>query len=76
MHETNTNEMQCNAHDDMAKCNTQANDMAMTANNWKTPGASNPGCYNSIPDLGLEERQLKIVQLKRAWVEGVEVDGG
>ena len=26
--------MQCNAHDDMAICNTQASDMAMTANNW------------------------------------------
>ena len=30
----------------MAKCNTQANDMATTVNNWHTPGASNPGCYN------------------------------
>ena len=45
MHETNTNAMQCNAHDDMIKCNTQANDMATTANNWQTPGASNPGRY-------------------------------
>ena len=33
----------------MMKCNTQANDMAMTANNWKTPGATNPGCYNTPP---------------------------
>ena len=31
----------------MAKCNTQANDMATTANNWQTPGASNPGRYNN-----------------------------
>ena len=31
------------ADDDMAKCNTQANDMATMANNWQTPGASNPG---------------------------------
>ena len=37
--------MQCNAHDDMIKCNTQANDMATTANNWQTPGASNLGRY-------------------------------
>ena len=37
------------ADDDMAKCNTQANDMAKTANNWMTPGASNPGRYNTPP---------------------------
>ena len=30
----------------MAKCNMQANDMATTANNWQTPGASNPGRYS------------------------------
>ena len=41
--------MQCNAHDDMIKCNTQANGMATTANNWRTPGASNPGRYNTPP---------------------------
>ena len=33
----------------MAKGNTQAHDMATTANNWQTPGASNPGRYNSPP---------------------------
>ena len=33
----------------MAKCNTQANDMATTANNWRTPGALNPGRYNTPP---------------------------
>ena len=32
----------------MAKCNMQANDMATTANNWQTPGASNPGRYNRL----------------------------
>ena len=32
----------------MAKCNTQANDMAMTANNWQTPGASNLGRYINL----------------------------
>ena len=32
----------------MAKCNTQANDMATMANNWQTPGASNPGRYTYI----------------------------
>ena len=48
-HETNTYAMQCNAHDDMIKCNTQTNDMAMMLNNWQTPGASNPGPYNSPP---------------------------
>ena len=30
----------------MAKFNTEAKDMEMTANNWKTPGASDPGRYN------------------------------
>ena len=29
----------------MAKCNTQADDMATTVNNWKTPGASDSGRY-------------------------------
>ena len=29
----------------MARCNTQANDMATTANDWKTPGASESGRY-------------------------------
>ena len=33
----------------MARCNTQANDMATTANNWKTSGASVLGRYNSPP---------------------------
>ena len=48
MHETNTYAKR-NAHDDMIKCNTQANDMAMTANNGQTPGATNPGRYNTPP---------------------------
>ena len=29
----------------MAKCNTQANNMAATTNNWMAPGASDPGHY-------------------------------
>ena len=33
----------------MAKCNTQANDMAMTANNWQTPGTIDSGRYNTPP---------------------------
>ena len=33
----------------MARCNTQAKDMATTANNWKTPGASVSWCYNTPP---------------------------
>ena len=33
----------------MTRCNTQVNDMAMTANNWKTPGASVSGRYNTPP---------------------------
>ena len=49
MHETNTH-AKLDAHDDMIKCNTQANDMAMIANNWQTPGASDPGRYTF--DLG------------------------
>ena len=40
--------MQCNAHDDMIKLNTQANDMATMANNWQTPGATNPGRYTRL----------------------------
>ena len=39
----------CNADDDMARCNTQANDMAKTANNWKTPGATVSGRHNTPP---------------------------
>ena len=39
----------CNADDDMARCNTQANDMAKIANNWKTPGASVSGRHNTPP---------------------------
>ena len=49
MHETNTYAMQCSAHDDMIRCNTQANDMATTANNWETPGASVSGRHNTPP---------------------------
>ena len=37
-----------NAHDDMIKCNTQAHDMARMANNWRTPGASDPGHYTYL----------------------------
>ena len=33
----------------MAKCNTQANEMPTMTNNWKTPGASDSGRYNSPP---------------------------
>ena len=32
----------------MIKCNTQANDKAMTANNWQTPGVSDPGRYSGV----------------------------
>jgi len=31
----------------MIKYNTQANDMATMANNWRGPGASNPGRYKA-----------------------------
>ena len=41
----------CNAHDDMMKCNTQANDKAATANNWGTPGTSVSGRHTIIPCL-------------------------
>ena len=33
----------------MITCNTQANDMATTTNNWKTPGASVSGRHNTPP---------------------------
>ena len=36
-------------HDDMARCNTQANDKATTVNNWTTPGATVLGRYNTPP---------------------------
>ena len=39
----------CNAHDDMMKCNTQANDKTTTTNNWTTPGTSVSGRYNTPP---------------------------
>ena len=35
----------------MAKCNRQANDMATTMNDWKTPGASDSGHYSSTTKL-------------------------
>ena len=44
----------------MGKCNTQANDMARMANNWQTPGASNPGCYNRHDEESLNGREVKI----------------
>ena len=34
----------------MAKSNTQANDMPTTANNWQTPGTSNPERYTDAPE--------------------------
>ena len=37
----------CNAHDDMIRCNTQAKYMTTTANNWRTPGTSVSGHYNT-----------------------------
>ena len=33
----------------MMKSNTQENDMATTANNWQTPGASVSGRHNTPP---------------------------
>ena len=33
----------------MIRCNTQENDMATMANNWKTPGASVSGRHNTPP---------------------------
>ena len=38
-----------NAHDEMMKNNTQAKDKATTTNNWKTPGATVSGRYNTPP---------------------------
>ena len=49
MHETNTY-AKWDAHDDMAKCDTQENDMETTMNNWHTPGASNTGRYRIVGD--------------------------
>ena len=39
----------------MIKCNMQANDMATTANNWQTPGASDPGRYRHAKELMLDK---------------------
>ena len=36
----------------MTKRYTQANDMATTANNWQTPGASDPGRYKGRGEGG------------------------
>ena len=36
----------------MIKCNTQANDMEKTANNWRTSGAMNPGRYRGARRRG------------------------
>ena len=58
----------CNAHDDMMKCNTQANDMATTATNWTTPGTSVSGRYNTPPlweDLVSRSRMAPEGQRKR-----------
>ena len=33
----------------MMRCNTQANDKATIANNWRTPGTSVSGRYNTPP---------------------------
>ena len=41
--------MTSNAHDDMTRCNTQENDRATTANNWKTPGSTVSGRHNTPP---------------------------
>ena len=53
----------------MAKCNTQANDMATKANNRKTPGASNPGGYSlsGVPDV------FHVSQLKKCHAEMADI---
>ena len=58
----------CNAHDDMTRCNTQTNDMATTANNWRTPSTSVLGRYNTPPlreDLVPRSRMAPEGQRKR-----------
>ena len=58
----------CNAHDDMTRCNTQANDTATTRNNWRTPGTSVSGRYNTPPlreDLVPRSRMAPEGQRKR-----------
>ena len=48
----------------MAKCNTPANDMATTTNNWQTLGTSDPGRYNTPPltrDL-VEDIDLRVTR--------------
>ena len=52
----------------MMKCNTQTNDMATTANNWKTLGATVLGRYNTPPlreDLVLRSRMAPEGKRKR-----------
>ena len=60
----------------MAKCNTQANDMATTANNWQTPGATDPGRYRKARDqdlvvgleyLGLNTRVCGSLSENESW---------
>ena len=50
------------ADDDMEKCNTQANDMATTANNWKTPGTSDSGRYSTALYSTPKKRTLPLVK--------------
>ena len=60
MQETNTYAKR-DAQDDMARCNTQGNDMATTANNRKTPGTSVSEHYNLSSDDNLGDEALEML---------------
>ena len=49
----------------MEKCNTQEKDLVMIANNWVTPGASNPGRYSvEEPGQSLVLSRVEFPQIK------------
>ena len=58
----------------MAKCNTQAADKARTANNWQTPGASNPGHYRGAWAAMRPMQQYG--EVVRALLDGGELADG
>ena len=63
----------------MEKCNTQANEMETTTNSWKTPGASNPGRYNSPPltrDLRNETEEKEDSEVATVYEEDAALAAG
>ena len=49
----------------MTICNMQANDMATMANNWKTPGATNPGRYEAVFEKIVQDKYTSSESLSK-----------